>query len=213
MSNINKKSNNIEQMKQYIEGQLPEKEIEDITTDLFQSYFDEEAQKAKWMELYNQDEDIIELKKQEKRQLNRQRLFRYSSIAASLLLLISGWFLFTHNSPPNYATITDSQLAEFQLDTPTRNTTAKVVTNSPEEQYHLGEKYLKQKKWQQAIHAFQKVIDHPRGYKKEEATWYAGLAAIKNEDFDFAKLQLKKVADRKRWKAKDAADLIKSLPE
>lgn len=256
MLNTENKYNIIEQVKKYIKEELSEEEMENMTKDMFKTYFEEEdlKLKTKWKKILEQDEEVSTLEVSRKKVLNtdtlpssqrttfssvdKWRFLKYSSIAASLLIVIGCWFLLQSNvdslatsslADSSYETQAkrgnknlqlgekyfnnqDYQKAEEQALLALQQTNS-TQTNFAKTQYFLGHIYLKQEDWSKAVDAFIVVTNHRSGDQKEEATWYAGLAAIKNNDFELAKKQLKEVVRRDGWKKNAAAELIKKISE
>lgn len=78
--------------------------------------------------------------------------------------------------------------------------------------FYNGISYIETNRIDDAVKAFQYIIDDKKNLYIEHAEWYLGLCYLKNEQIDFAVEQFRKIAiDQKNYHQKEAEKILAKL--
>lgn len=87
----------------YIKGEMTEKEMDSFTTDMLKEHYKDQQLKQKWKKILDNNQDLSQLKEKAPNQLKaKHSIWRPLMAAASLLLLISAYFMFQKDALPTH---------------------------------------------------------------------------------------------------------------
>lgn len=225
-------------IKQYLNNQLPENHMNQITRTLLKEAF-EEDHKA---HLGNILEEKFKVVPPQKKRTNRIRLYSIISIAASILLLFIASQVYQDAIQPS----ADKLVADYLSKPLPHNFGRKGITeehiraNGNEayqtenykdaiinytqlmddekgdivDQFYLGLSYLYNNQVEQAIQALSaaKSMELSNTFQdKEDINWFLSLAYLKNGQKDAAKKELNFIITNNLYRSVDAAKLLSTL--